>query len=126
MMAKELRITAENRPGVLARIGAALASEGVNIRAILAYGEGGIIRLVVSDPGKARAALAKKDLPCEERDVVTVMMPNRPGALGTLSKKLGDAGVNIDYTYGTANGDESLLVFGVDDPKKANELIEQM
>jgi hypothetical protein len=123
MVTKELRITVENRPGVLARIGAALASEGINIRGVVAFGERAVLRMVVSDAEKAKGALAKKDITSEVHDVITVRMPDKPGALGTLAKKLSDAGLNIDYTYGTADGGESLLVIGVDDPAKAEKII---
>ena len=128
MLAKELRVTVENRPGVLARIGAALASEGVNIRGVVAFGERGILRMVVSDTDKAKGALAKKDITCEEREIITVRMPDKPGALGTLAKKLSDAGINIDYTYGSSleEMDRALFVFHVSDIKAGMKALKAM
>jgi hypothetical protein len=57
----QLSVTMENKPGELAKLGAALARAKVNIEAIsvLDSSDVGVIRLVTSSNTKARAALKK-------------------------------------------------------------------
>ena len=56
----QLTVSTPSRPGVLARICSTLAGAGVNLSGICAaeVGGRGKIRMVVSDPGKAKKALA--------------------------------------------------------------------
>jgi hypothetical protein len=48
-------------------------------------------------------------------------MPNHPGGLAEVARKLSIAGVNIDYIYGssTAGSRTALGVFGVSDLERA-------
>jgi hypothetical protein len=61
----------------------------------------------------------------EERDVVEVEMPNKPGELQKVAKKIADAGINIEYMYGTAGkGKTPTCVFRTaDDPKAIRVII---
>jgi hypothetical protein len=52
----------------------------------------------------------------EEREVAVVAVEDSPGALGEISSKLGEAGVNITLAY-LATG--TRLVFAADDFTKA-------
>ncbi len=68
-------------------------------------GEEGILHVLVEDPGAARSAL--KDAGYEvraERDVVVLDVEDRPGALGEASRRIADAGANVDPIYATAEG----------------------
>jgi hypothetical protein len=44
-------------------------------------------------------------------DVFEVPLRNRPGELARLSRALGDAGVNILYTFGAAGGTSTSRVY---------------
>ena len=50
---------------------------------------------------------------------------DRPGALGRATRKLADAGINVDYAYGSiVKGEErALIVMGVSDVEKATKLV---
>ena len=56
----------------------------------------------------------------DERDVLIKQLPNEPGALGVFARQLADAGINIEVTYPTANGE---LANVVDDLEKAKALL---
>ena len=59
-----------------------------------------------------------------EEDVVSVEMPNRPGALQKVAEKIADAGIDIIYMYGTAGtGKSPVCVFKTVDDKKAIKVI---
>jgi hypothetical protein len=56
---------------------------------------------------------------------LAVFLENRPGALARLSRRLAEAGINIEYAYGTATpGEQSgMLVMRVHDPERAMEVL---
>ncbi len=55
-----------------------------------------------------------------ETDVVILELANRPGALADAARRLADAGVNIEYSYGSAGAaHDGVLVMRVDDVEKA-------
>ncbi len=101
-MAKELAVSMPNRPGQLAVLAETLGKAGVNIQSLAAITTGGkgVIRLIPSDPAKAKRALkAAKIRVTGEREVLEVRLRNRPGTLARVAKRLGKAKVNIDSAY---------------------------
>jgi hypothetical protein len=122
-MATDLMVTLEDRPGELARLGEALGGAGVNVDGFCATtgGGGGQVHVLVDDAGTARQALEGAGINvASEREVLVADAPNTPGELGKAARRLGDAGVNIEVAFPTADGK---LVFGVDDLSKAQGAI---
>lgn len=110
----------ENRPGRLATLTEALASAGVNIEALAAYGHDGegTVRLIVSDAATTRRVLEEAALTAEEHTVLTALLPDRPGELARLTRSVADADINIDAIYvlnTTADGIE--FAISVDQPE---------
>ena len=103
---KQIVIGLENRPGRLAHVTRCLAEWKVNILAISVADTAdlGIVRLIVDKPGVATKNF-KESCPftISERDVVVVELPNKPGELAQVAKKLAAKRINIDYIYGTAS-----------------------
>lgn len=120
-MAKAKQITAwvESTPGQLGRIAKALGDAKVNITAFTAYGTGGEspIRMQVSSPAKAKKILRDLGLRVTEEEVLRVTLADKPGVLGELGSRLGKAGINADYAYGSvAKGSRKAdVVLGVSD-----------
>ncbi|MGD0696011.1 MAG: ACT domain-containing protein [Terriglobia bacterium] len=106
-MAKVKQITAwaESIPGVIGRIGTAFANAKINITAFTAYGTGGEspIRMHVSNPAKAKKILQDLGFRVTEEEVIRLTVPEKPGVLGDIGKRLGDARVNADYAYATVS-----------------------
>src|SRR5437867_13232365 len=101
-MAKELTVSMPNKPGQLAALADALGKAGVNIQALSASTAAGkgVIRVVPSDPAKAKRALKSAKIRVSgERDVLEIRLSNKPGALARVAKRLGKAKVNIDSAY---------------------------
>lgn len=117
--AKELKIRVENRPGVLGEVTAALAEKKLNLRAAHGWSEGDVayIRLVPDKAPAARKALQKAGYAPEDRDVLEVVLADKPGALAEVAAKLGDAGVDVEYVYtGSAGAARKVSAFfGVPD-----------
>ncbi len=118
-MASNLTVTMPDRPGLLAQLGEALGQAGVNIRggcAVTTDGQGWA-HILVDDAAAATAAIEGAGMSVSsEREVLTVDVQDHPGELGGISRKLADAGVNIELFYLTTGME---LVFVVDDTEKA-------
>ncbi len=120
---RQLTAWVPDRPGMLGEVAAALGEKKVNILAFIAAvmnGRGGL-RMIVDKPAAARKVFAAHGWESTEEDVVEVTLTDKPGSLGTLTKKLGAAGVNIQYAYtGTAKSASKVnTYFGVSDLKAA-------
>ncbi len=122
----QLLVLAEHKPGTLAQICSELAKKAVNITAIMAaHDQPGGIRLVAEPVGTARRVLDALGIAYKEEEAVAVRMSDRPGALGKVTRKLSDAGINITYAYGSIVKGENraLIVLGVSDVAKAEKLV---
>ena len=121
--AKQLTVWVPDRPGMLGELGATLGAKRANIRAFNAWVEGdrGAIRVVVDKTAAAKKAITGKGWEATEEEVLMVTLADNPGALGKVAKKLGDAGVNIKYSYaGSAGSARKVNVyFGVSDLTRA-------
>ena len=120
--AKQLTISVSDQPGRLGEIGAALGAKKVNIRALMATTEGGrgAVRIVVDKTAAAKKICSSMGWEASEDDVLAVTLTDNPGTLGKVSKKLGAAGVNIEYVYaGPGGGKRATVYMGVSDIKAA-------
>ena len=123
----QLTLTLQSKPGVLAKISQALAGAGVNITAICAAETAGRgkIRMVVSDPARAKEALKAAKLRCGEEQAVILTLEDRPGALARVADKLAAAKINIKCAYATAAGmgGSSTVVLSVSNADKAASVL---
>jgi len=125
-LTSQFMIRAPHQPGTLAQVCSELARVAVNITAIMASPEeAGGLRIVATPQAAARAVLQKLGLPFTEEEVLAVRVTDRPGALGKITRKLADAGINIEYAYGSIVKGESraLIIIKVADAKKAADLV---
>ena len=100
---RQITVAIENQPGRLATISKALAASAINIKdlSILDNIEQGVIRMVTSDPAACKALLKAQGFHPVEAEVLVVDLPDTPGELAVLAEALAEAGVNIDYAYGS-------------------------
>jgi hypothetical protein len=71
-----------------------------------------LIRLLVDKPFDAEKALLGASHLVDKEPVLVFRLANRPGVLGEVAKRFGEAGINIDYIYGSAmeGAKESIFV----------------
>ena len=122
----QLLVLAEHKPGELAHICSELAKVAVNITAIMAaHDQPGGIRLVATPVATAKKVFDQLGIAYKEEEAIAVRMGDRPGALGKVTRKLADAGVNILYAYGSIVKGETraMIVMGVSDVAKAEKLV---
>ncbi|HEY5277931.1 MAG TPA: ACT domain-containing protein [Coriobacteriia bacterium] len=119
----ELSLRLPNTAGALDRVCQALADERVNLLAF-ALGAGGTLRMLVDNPLHAAATLREQHYRVDERDVLFTTVPNEPGALSRIIRVIGEAGVNLDYAYGSCieSGPMAGVVIGVADVQAASAL----
>jgi hypothetical protein len=117
--AKQITVWMESIPGQLGRIAKALGDAKVNITGFTAYGTGGEspIRLQVSSPVKAKKVLEGLGVRVTEEEVLRLTLADKPGVLGEVGRRLGQANINIDYAYGSVakGGRKADVVLGVSD-----------
>ena len=116
----ELNLRLPNSPGAVAGVCRLLSDERVNIIA-MAVETGGQLRLVVDNHIRAAGALREQHHEVGERQVVVAAISNNPGAFAPVLQLLADAGVNIEYAYGSAaeGASGAAIVLGVDDALRA-------
>ena len=120
-MSVEFKVTLQDTPGTLARLGRILGDAGVNIEAIQgASREGrGFIHFVPNDRDTAAAALDAAGIAYSEREVLVIRVLDEPGMLGDVALVMSKAGINIDSVYVTTHGH---IVLGVDDLAGATQI----
>jgi hypothetical protein len=122
---KDLAIELENRPGALAEMGEALGRAGVSIEgggAWVVDGRG-VAHFLFVDGTAARTALEEAGIQVlEEREVlVQRLKQDVPGQLGLLTRRMADAGVNIEVLY---SDHDHQLILVVDDLARGREVSE--
>jgi hypothetical protein len=115
-----------NKPGELARVAEAIAQKGINIEGFAGAtaGGAGAVVLVTNDEAGTRRALS--DAGCSSREIELVMAPldHVPGSLAAATKKLAEAGVNIEAAMPTGMaGDKITIAFATDNPAKARQIL---
>ncbi|MBV8940507.1 MAG: ACT domain-containing protein [Solirubrobacterales bacterium] len=111
----DLVIDIENTPGALAQVAAAISDAGVNLAAATCVGSGARaeLHILVPHAEAARHALAISHVAVtREREVVVVDVEDRPGVLADLTRKIAEAGVNLDLVYVATR---NRVVFGAAD-----------
>jgi len=113
---KQISVFSENRPGRLAAIAQALGEINVNILAFsIAEANGfGVVRALVDHPQKAHDKLQSLGFNSAFTDVIAVKMKDTPGGLFEVAKILGDAGINIEYSYAYSGKGGAVLILRVD------------
>ena len=125
--ATQLSLFLANKPGTLATVCDALGRAGVNILALTISdaADHAVVRLVVSDPIRARDLFEEHNAMCIETEVLLFEADNRPGQLSAIARAMAGAGLNIEYAYLATGVDSSkgLLVLRPSDLQKALETL---
>ena len=116
---KDLTIRLDDCPGALAAMGEVLGKSAVSIEgggAFVVDGHG-IAHFLVDDGEKARRALEAAGIEVVEvRDVLAQRLAQgEPGQLGRFTRRVADAGINIEVLY---SDHRNQLILVVDDMEK--------
>lgn len=127
MQAKQLSVFIENREGRLDEVLAVIKTAGVNILSLSLAdtSEYGLLRLIVSDPAKADAALKESGFSSMLTDVLVVRLENKVGSLQAFLSEIAKTDINLEYMYGLTIEKEgkASLVIKASDLKKAADIL---
>ena len=70
-----------------------------------------LVRLLTNNTDKTIDLLSNADYLYEITPVMAIELDNRPGTLAATAKKIGDAGINISYVYGSVSPSEGKTLF---------------
>ena len=127
MLVKQISVFLENMPGRLSEAAEVLAKNGIDISALSLADtdEYGVLRMIVSDPDKAKNALGESGVICKVTDALVVAIDDRPGGFSESLRILTDNGIEVKYMYACVSREQgkAIMVLSVADPAKADELI---
>ncbi len=127
MLVKQISVFLENKPGRLSEAAEVLAKNGIDISALSLADtdEYGVLRMIVSDPDKAKNALGESGVICKVTDALVVAIDDRPGGFSESLRILTDNGIEVKYMYACVSREQgkAIMVLSVADPAKADELI---
>jgi len=118
----QIAVFMDNIPGMLANLCDVLLQGNINILALTVSDtvDHAVVRMIVDKPADAIHRLGEAGMLAVEKEVVIVGVANRPGALREVADTLAKAGINIEYSYGTApeKAETGVLVLRTSDPGK--------
>ncbi len=121
-MLKQVSVYAENKKGTMEHMTRVLAQDGINILGSVTNdsAEYGIVRMVVTDPEKAKDALIRNGYLARLTDVLAVEVTDEVGNLNRLLKALDESNINVDYLYLSFNrrSGKPIMVFHAPEPRE--------
>jgi hypothetical protein len=127
-MANQFVVQLENHPGALAVLAEALATRGVDLRAIGggSMGDSGHVIMTTADDDGARAVLQEGGYTFIEGESILAEVDDQPGGMAAIARALADANVNIlGHLFLGRWGDRAMFAFVVDDPDRARPILER-
>lgn len=127
MIIHQLSVFLENKSGRLTKVLEFLGKENIKITALSVADttEFGILRLIVSDPEKAKAVLKENSFTVNITDVISVTTPNEAKHYARILKILSDIDISVEYTYAFSSGEKSVIILRCNNNDKAIEALKQ-
>lgn len=128
MYVNQLSVFIENREGRLYDVLEALKEGKINIisLSLADTSDYGLLRMIVSDPVKAKEVLRDKGFSAMLTEVLAVKLSHQVGQLQVLLEKVCKAGINIEYMYALETGtDDASIVMKTSDLEKAASLLSE-
>lgn len=123
-------VPVRNEPESIHRLAEALAEADVNIASVMtdSMGEIACMRFLADKEGNSvRRPLEKAGFTIFENICFQFQLPDQPGELSRLMKRLADENVRILNLYGETNGAENaLMTIVVDQPEKAQPILDKV
>ena len=128
MQLKQVSVFLENKEGRLQKALKTLADNEIDIRAlsIADTSEFGILRMIVSEPEKAKDVL-QDEFAVSLAEVLAIEVEDQPGGLEGSLSILTDNNLNVEYVYAFVDKitQKALVVLKTEDNDKATEVLIQ-
>jgi hypothetical protein len=121
MITHQLSVFLENKSGRLTEVLEVLGEENIRITALSVAdtAEFGILRLIVSDPERARELLKKKSFSVNLNEVISVIVPNEAKHYARVLRILSDLSISVEYTYAFSLGEKSIVILRCSNTEEA-------
>lgn len=127
MLVKQISVFIENKKGRLVEIADILAKNEIDISALSLADtdEYGVLRMIVSDPHKAKEVLLETGVVGKVTEALAVAIDDRPGGFAEALHILTDNEIEIKYMYACISHHigKAIMILSVDDPAAADALI---
>lgn len=112
MFIKQLSVFLENSTGRLQSALQVLKDENINIvsLSLADTSDYGMLRMIVSNPDKAKESLKAAGLSAHLTDVIAIKLPHTVGSLQSVLAKISEAGINVEYMYALSTKDENACI----------------
>src|SRR5512145_3217756 len=112
MIVHQLSVFLENKSGRLTEVLETLGSQNIRITALSVAdtSEFGILRMIVSDPEKARDILRTRQFTVNITEVISIMAPDEAKYYAMVLRILSDKDISIEYTYAFSVGKKSVII----------------
>lgn len=127
MTTLQLSVFLENKTGRLNDVAKVLAEAGINMTAfsVADNSDFGILRVLVSDPEKAKEVLKEKGFAVKLTNVLALRIGNSAGTLYGILDKLAESKVYIEYMYAFSEGEQASVVIRPNDIDQAIEILKE-
>ena len=128
MFVNQLSVFIENREGRLEQVLETLKEKEINIisLSLADSSDYGLLRMIVSDPEEGKNALKEAGFSAMLTQVLAVKLSHQVGQLQVLLSEICKAGINIEYTYALATGnDDASIVIKTADLQKAADILDK-
>ncbi len=129
MELKQVSVFLENKTGRLQKALNTLKVQNIDIRAlsIADTSEFGILRMIVSDPEKAKVALEDEKFAVSLAKVLAIEVEDQPGGLEEALALLDKNDMNVEYIYAFVEKktQKALVVLRTEDNEKTLELLKE-
>jgi hypothetical protein len=127
MIIHQLSVFLENKSGRLTEVLDTLGQENIKISALSVAdtSEFGILRMIVSDPQKAKDLLKSKSFTVNLTEVISIMAPNEAKYFAMALKVLSDVNISIEYTYAFSIGKKSIIILRCNNPELAIQVLKE-
>jgi hypothetical protein len=121
MLIKQVSVFIENKEGRLEKVTEVIQDNNINIisASLADSSEYGMLRLIVSNPEKAKSVLKEAGFSAKLTEVIAVKLPKKIGMLHQLCKVLVEADISIEYMYVLSTGDVGAMIIKVSNMDKA-------
>ncbi|MCI8601136.1 MAG: acetolactate synthase [Oscillospiraceae bacterium] len=129
MTVKQISVFVENKAGKLSELTNILRQRDIDMRAlsIAETQDFGIVRIIVDDAYNTACILREAGYVLSITPVLAAAIPDEPGGLNRILDLLGEAGINLEYTYAFIARKEGLayMIMRVADNDKAGAALQK-
>lgn len=128
MFMKQLTVFIENREGRIEKVTDILGKSNINIvcLSLADTSEYGMLRMIVSEPDRAKQVLKDADFSARLTEVLAVRLEQNYGMLAKLTKSMSQKDINIEYMYTlNCSKEAGAIIIKCTDKEKALEAVKE-